>query len=220
MAALRVSSRAPVWGASSILPMLTQIISFQVVPPCGGHPRCCARSSPSACFKSCPRVGGIQQFLMGMGQALQFQVVPPCGGHPRHTWRASSPSSFKSCPRVGGIRRRLLCLLRRRCFKSCPRVGGIRRPPRAAPICCVSSRAPVWGASCCSTATSPRSCCFKSCPRVGGIWISCRNLTFSHVSSRAPVWGASQHPRRPCGWKEFQVVPPCGGHLCALVALW
>ena len=48
---------------------------------------------------------------------------------------------------------------------------------------------------------------------MGGIR-SCFNSDFStSVSSRAPVWGASFSV--PCSgacW-EFQVVPPCGGHL-------
>ena len=54
----------------------------------------------------------------------------------------------------------------------------------------VSSRAPVWGASC----------------------FQYKEETYQRVSSRAPVWGASL----TLGWISiiwgFQVVPPCGGH--------
>ena len=34
-----------------------------------------------------------------------------------------------------------------------------------------------------------------------------------NVSSRAPVWGASFDPPHLTWAGEFQVVPPCGGHL-------
>ena len=33
----KVSSRAPVWGASSIPSIIKPAFKFQVVPPCGGH---------------------------------------------------------------------------------------------------------------------------------------------------------------------------------------
>ena len=98
----------------------------------------------------------------------------------------------------------------------------------------VSSRAPVWGASqetlklsqtlqfqvvppcgghpACSVARVwPVR--FKSCPRVGGIEGFEPLLNISKVSSRAPVWGASSLLQKSPGWKAFQVVPPCGGHL-------
>ena len=98
---------------------------------------------------------------------------------------------FKSCPRVGGISRHRPKLGNQGSFKSCPRVGGI--------VCHIDEAIIVKS--------------FKSCPRVGGIR-SCFNSDFStSVSSRAPVWGASFSV--PCSgacW-EFQVVPPCGGHL-------
>ena len=55
-----VSSRAPVWGASS-LDLLVGLI----------------RES----FKSCPRVGGIPSASVGRNYQKLFQVVPPCGGH-------------------------------------------------------------------------------------------------------------------------------------------
>ena len=76
----------------------------------------------------------------------------------------------------------------------------------------VSSRAPVWGASG-RTPTAPATRqSFKSCPRVGGITGAGENDIHISVSSRAPVWGASPTKARNSSIKEFQVVPPCGGH--------
>ena len=54
-----VSSRAPVWGASEIGNRKNGKLPFQVVPPCGGHPA--HRSHPLL--------------------AKAFQVVPPGGGN-------------------------------------------------------------------------------------------------------------------------------------------
>ena len=102
---------------------------------------------------------------------------------------------FKSCPRVGGI----ICMIGRwrggaSSFKSCPRVGGIGKRIGG----CIG-----YGS-------------FKSCPRVGGILDSCSGRSrMTAVSSRAPVWGASV--ATITGGHRltmFQVVPPCGGHLC------
>ena len=146
-----VSSRAPVWGASS--PSQAIVLFF------------CS-------FKSCPRVGGILYWACSQSAVVTFQVVPPCGGHHGDrlwqyrkfvvssrapVWGASQPPGrcqrifsvssrapvwgasrelrlfyrsafgFKSCPRVGGIRRRHVLGLELESFKSCPRVGGIRR---------------------------------------------------------------------------------------------
>ena len=81
-----------------------------------------------------------------------------------------SRESFKSCPRVGGINKFFRLLQKRTCFKSCPRVGGIRQRCRCSrPGRGVSSRAPVWGASCFGKHTPKHRGSFKSCPRVGGI---------------------------------------------------
>ena len=77
-----VSSRAPVWGASSF----PQIVTV-----------------PMLSFKSCPRVGGILGSAPSPGPRHRFQVVPPCGGHPSRTTGKRPLLSFKSCPRVGGI---------------------------------------------------------------------------------------------------------------------
>ena len=100
----KVSSRAPVWGASCLPAGWESLLVFQVVPPCGGHqgdrrmrklkcefqvvPPCGGHRQgwpgiPAVHgFKSCPRVGGIVEFLEGTTAAGKFQVVPPCGGHP------------------------------------------------------------------------------------------------------------------------------------------
>ncbi len=101
-----VSSRAPVWGASIIISFTGNTTVFQVVPPCGGHrlvPTVCIRREPVSSrapvwgashmgwfcflivlsFKSCPRVGGIQNRITHRCHHLGFQVVPPCGGHRR-----------------------------------------------------------------------------------------------------------------------------------------
>ena len=167
----KVSSRAPVWGASRPVSRRLDDGQFQVVPPCGGHPpTVLGRKSPIRCFKSCPRVGGIQKpshkrrqppgfkscprvggiaLISSVPSRLAvFQVVPPCGGHQLVAAVFTFISSFKSCPRVGGILDLLSQDLRTR----------------------VSSRAPVWGAS---GAILPR-------------------VPLREVSSRAPVWGASQ----------------------------
>ena len=144
-----VSSRAPVWGASS-LDLLVGLIResfkscprvggipsasvgrnyqklFQVVPPCGGHPiSSCVVSLSSLSFKSCPRVGGIQQRRRNDGRSYRFQVVPPCGGHQLIADVLGADKCFKSCPRVGGISCFIDSLIAAISFKSCPRVGGI-----------------------------------------------------------------------------------------------
>ena len=55
---------------------------FQVVPPCGGHQVFHLVLLSAKSFKSCPRVGGIQQTGVPSSSDHTFQVVPPCGGHP------------------------------------------------------------------------------------------------------------------------------------------
>ena len=107
MTAIIVSSRAPVWGASSAAPPLDHSVwQFQVVPPCGGHR---------------PMISTPTRFSW-------FQVVPPCGGHPQYGRpRRGRPGRFKSCPRVGGIQLGRKKGQHSGGFKSCPRVGGIRR---------------------------------------------------------------------------------------------
>ena len=60
----RVSSRAPVWGASAFMRTETQKhASFKSCPRVGGIRVIIEPEPPRPSFKSCPRVGGIQQDL-------------------------------------------------------------------------------------------------------------------------------------------------------------
>ena len=185
-----VSSRAPVWGASAVESGSSVREKFQVVPPCGGHPRSRSASGSRAVSSRAP-VWGASSAMDRINMILQvssrapvwgaslfsaqlmplngFQVVPPCGGHPPPPPPRRSGSSFKSCPRVGGIRSCQRSQWYQRCFKSCPRVGGI-----------FELDSDFWGSN-----------GFKSCPRVGGIHLPPPPFGFIKVSSRAPVWGAS-----------------------------
>ena len=188
------------------------------------------------CFKSCPRVGGIKS------SGRRGRIHP----------------GFKSCPRVGGIILIMHGFACRPSFKSCPRVGGIPDafshgfgmimfqvvPPcggHLVPIrhlhscfefqvvppcgghpmrCCrssasfrVSSRAPVWGASWDTTYQRRAHQRFKSCPRVGGIQYNSGVLTVCALFQVVPPCGG--HLQAVLGdpvMKKFQVVPPCGGH--------
>ena len=122
-----VSSRAPVWGASSqVLRPGLIAIQFQVVPPCGGHLHPSFTNMISQMFQVVPPCGGHPILLSLCMLLTMFQVVPPCGGHPIIFRYGFFLRGFKSCPRVGGI------------------VGtkGFWVPDNL-----VSSRAPVWGAS-------------------------------------------------------------------------
>ena len=123
---MRVSSRAPVWGAS---------------------PEAQAQGVAQRVSSRAP-VWGASFWPFRPSLAPGFQVVPPCGGHPfAAALKEAISKCFKSCPRVGGIQRRQSWCRSRLCFKSCPRVGGIQeRSPRKHKKR-VSSRAPVWGAS-------------------------------------------------------------------------
>ena len=169
-ALMKVSSRAPVWGASEagVLPVLASI-EFQVVPPCGGHLGASSSDKAAKSFKSCPRVGGIR------GQEEHRRLLQVSSRAP--VWGASTAStrytkhtaSFKSCPRVGGIEIFGDDLTVEMCFKSCPRVGGIDPEEAGRQRPDVSSRAPVWGASAGGRAGPGHQPRFKSCPRVGGI---------------------------------------------------
>ena len=144
----KVSSRAPVWGASRPVSRRLDDGQFQVVPPCGGHHKYYMAISPLACFKSCPRVGGIRLLplcgnlsgvssrapVWGASFALHivermaqgFKSCPRVGGIPSGRWMPNSVGGFKSCPRVGGIFAVECVFNTIVCFKSCPRVGGHR----------------------------------------------------------------------------------------------
>ena len=168
-------------------------------------------------FKSCPRVGGIRGRGLLDSLCGRFQVVPPCGGHLSVQDGSVLACQFQVVPPCGGHPGLpgFCCLWYPR-FKSCPRVGGIRHAGQTAYRRCVSSRAPVWGAS------SNRIYRFRikdvsSRAPVWGASNSARYLLHDGVvSSRAPVWGASGIDFKAQMVEEFQVVPPCGGHLWLL----
>ena len=122
----RVSSRAPVWGASRRHAGQGRGQQFQVVPPCGGHPVELSIKPHSIRFQVVPPCGGHQFLLIRPVCSSMFQVVPPCGGHPARWSRRFCGIGFQVVPPCGGHRianlGKLICQV-------------------------VSSRAPVWGAS-------------------------------------------------------------------------
>ena len=220
----RVSSRAPVWGASPIgqsvrgmqagfkscprvggillsLLRFPKWLSFKSCPRVGGISSIQKSLQLPQSFKSCPRVGGIANFWRFLWFTFSFQVVPPCGGH-HLQYRLKTPTlQFQVVPPCGGHRSRVFA------------DEGKSR---------VSSRAPVWGASSNGVETMVEATGFKSCPRVGGIiQLLEPEILPKHVSSRAPVWGASNFWRFLWFTFSFQVVPPCGGHrLPGFCCLW
>ena len=171
MPMLLVSSRAPVWGASPLPSPYSNRALFQVVPPCGGHLRTDRTGWETLFVSSRAPVWGASaltcQFLIvasvssrapvwGASQFYHkfsmphvvssrapvwgaspvtpfkvtdegFQVVPPCGGHPVWVSSVGCCLAFQVVPPCGGHP-----LLGNPCV-ACKRV---------------SSRAPVWGASC------------------------------------------------------------------------
>ena len=144
--ASEVSSRAPVWGASCAGCREVGRVQFQVVPPCGGH---LAIVKHSASVSSRAPVWGAS---FGVGrdffQVAMFQVVPPCGGHPMYQYRPLLSVSVSS---------------------RAPVWGASERNSEVLVVPKVSSRAPVWGASGQRRTPYRQLFCFKSCPRVGGI---------------------------------------------------
>ena len=125
----QVSSRAPVWGASSgSSPRLGGALSFKSCPRVGGIATTIGTLRPHERFKSCPRVGGIETGsiitrlwmvssrapVWGASYELSVQFPPSPVSSRAPVWGASIPehrqaagqSGFKSCPRVGGILRR------------------------------------------------------------------------------------------------------------------
>ena len=166
----RVSSRAPVWGASTILPGDVQMILFQVVPPCGGHPgtRCSRWLAPA--FQVVPPCGGHLVGERRHTRDVQFQVVPPCGGHRRRSHTLEGAALFQVVPPCGGHHLVFLWSAARNCVSSrAPVWGASRANVGRPPFGRVSSRAPVWGASGCTRERGRGDGSFKSCPRVGGI---------------------------------------------------
>ncbi len=164
---------------------------FQVVPPCGGHlfasidelhqhpvssrapvwgasHRSSSVRRPTRVSSRAPVWGASTKRQLNPLK-IMFQVVPPCGGHQNGGLAMATVDLFQVVPPCGGHLVQCAVLVEAQ----------------------VSSRAPVWGASCSKLQGSPPGRGFKSCPRVGGI---------------APYIRWRVSPAR------FQVVPPCGGH--------
>ena len=143
-----VSSRAPVWGASEVRHKILWPIhgfkscprvggirpvdyyrlhraTFQVVPPCGGHPRCCCSTPPKCCFKSCPRVGGIAG-ATGEVAGAEVSSRAPVWGASRGKHRGALVGKVSSRAPVWG--------------------ASMGKGVKVVKTW-VSSRAPVWGAS-------------------------------------------------------------------------
>ena len=211
----KVSSRAPVWGASP-------------------------RSEPTrivVSFKSCPRVGGIWVSLRpGLLPAGTFQVVPPCGGHLICFSCHICASLFQVVPPCGGHPEKLAAVCSQLLVSSrAPVWGASQERRRQLWRIWVSSRAPVWGASVTVNKKIVVVVVSSRAPVWGAsVWYK-RLRNKPVVSSRAPVWGASAscsgYLRFEVGfkscprvggilaimvekkyYKKFQVVPPCGGH--------
>ena len=194
--------------------------SFQVVPPCGGHPTPWRRSSPTTSgFKSCPRVGGIQnvrslrrrwrvssrapvwgaslrRYWSTVSEKMVFQVVPPCGGHLASYVLAFRDQQFQVVPPCGGHPCPACGCLIPEEFQVVPPCGGHPQGQQEGhrPLQGFKSCPRVGGISCDSAEICNQSS-FKSCPRVGGIRATLIAILVLSVSSRAPVWGASQPDR-------------------------
>ena len=252
-----VSSRAPVWGASpGSHPIAGCRIGFKSCPRVGGISISPLRGKRLRSFKSCPRVGGIADSaayydrsievssrapVWGASLALRlpgcreaFQVVPPCGGHPEQSQSRNAGSGFKSCPRVGGITYELQ-KQKQELFQVVPPCGGhqlgwlrqdyhlcvsSRAPVWGAsggrccfwPVCIVSSRAPVWGASPGTLAADAGATVSSRAPVWGASLPGFCCLWYPQVSSRAPVWGASSPVSRvTMGRLCFKSCPRVGG---------
>ena len=214
----RVSSRAPVWGASRLINRSRRGRRFQVVPPCGGHPSAPRAAGTTRTFQVVPPCGGHRSSLCWRAAQSPFQVVPPCGGHRKRNGIKKLVWSFQVVPPCGGhpdVVERV--------------VEGYK----------VSSRAPVWGASGVMTgsrlemmlfqvvppcgghhagkgAGSRQRQGFKSCPRVGGIGCVRDPVGVEAGFKSCPRVGGILSRLTTGGSRaSFQVVPPCGGHLRA-----
>ena len=167
---MRVSSRAPVWGASWADMVLFANYKFQVVPPCGGHrggpgkkrrrrrfqvvPPCGGHQASEAklcrspCVSSRAPVWGASVAASPQGDVEMFQVVPPCGGHQAILVEKGKGGEFQVVPPCGGHPIILSLIRPGMMFQVVPPCGG-HRPALAESFDfnAVSSRAPVWGAS-------------------------------------------------------------------------
>ena len=173
-------------------------------------------------------------------KSLVFQVVPPCGGHPSCACASRASLMFQVVPPCGGHRQRERLGNGGNMFQVVPPCGG-HLGGRCCfwPVCIVSSRAPVWGASGVMTgsrlemmlfqvvppcgghhagkgAGSRQRQGFKSCPRVGGIGCVRDPVGVEAGFKSCPRVGGILSRLTTGGSRaSFQVVPPCGGHLRA-----
>ena len=188
----RVSSRAPVWGASRLINRSRRGRRFQVVPPCGGHPSAPRAAGTTRTFQVVPPCGGHRSSLCWRAAQSPFQVVPPCGGHRKRNGIKKLVWSFQVVPPCGGHLRRPLPSGTPRQFQVVPPCGGHRglRGARRFPLQ------------------------FQVVPPCGGHPDVVERVVEGYkVSSRAPVWGASGvMTGSRLEMMLFQVVPPCGGH--------
>ena len=187
----KVSSRAPVWGASFPCNFKEFIYEFQVVPPCGGHLLIIRFPIHAIRVSSRAPVWGASHKCRGRNEEERVSSRAPVWGASEGCEYVKAGRCFKSCPRVGGI-------LSPRIFQHfadvssrAPVWGASGNVQAQGGRINVSSRAPVWGASTPSGRICAKASSFKSCPRVGGI----------HVK-----------PSEGSNAGLFQVVPPCGGH--------
>ena len=164
-----VSSRAPVWGASTAPNRIMPGYQFQVVPPCGGHPYPFTATPLILLVSSRAPVWGASPATCGLSRASAVSSRAPVWGASCNRQDFGHIKMFQVVPPCGGHHLHALKLIK---------------------DISVSSRAPVWGAS----NVRKRAVCGEG------------------VSSRAPVWGASSAVAGQCQSAKFQVVPPCGGH--------
>ena len=120
--------------------------------------------------------------------------------------------SFKSCPRVGGIIMPVASPVTSCVSSRAPVWGASRGDSRGRELRLVSSRAPVWGASGKSELELNIIGVSSRAPVWGASVVAQGAAELAGVSSRAPVWGASIPAPSFLNAEQFQVVPPCGGH--------
>ena len=228
----RVSSRAPVWGASWKFCQDCHNKGFKSCPrvgascssarwfrppfvssraPVWGHPKRRNTAYYGLVSSRAPVWGGILYRFHGDGHSW-FQVVPPCGGIQAARER-SRKTKFQVVPPCGGIPA-LVSSSVDQLFQVVPPCGGILQElTRQCAVSLVSSRAPCGGHRR-PPAKRSRKTKFQVVPPCGGIhryklfprfyirFKSCPRVG-GHPVYRVREWFALQ----------FQVVPPCGGHL-------
>ena len=130
-AAAEVSSRAPVWGASSWARRQRIVDSFQVVPPCGGHREKFQSSLFAQFVSSRAPVWGASKIMAAALAPCQFQVVPPCGGHLLLHRLVDCCHKFQVVPPCGGHLQSIWVSRGADLFQVVPPCGGHRASGRA-----------------------------------------------------------------------------------------